>query len=223
MTEEKSLATAELLGALTYGQLRTFETTARAVRLAPDARRMDDLASFAVREHAGYCQLRDRLAELTQLSEGVMDRQKPLFDEFFDHAPMDDWLDACAFFAMGLPMAADFVRAVAPTLDETTASVVVDALVERDPFETFAQQELATLMDDDTALERMRHLVSALLGRALTGFQAGVRDTDALGVLLGGGADAEEATRELVKQVAMSVLEGHRRRAYAMGLEELVE
>lgn len=222
--DDRSLATVELLGALTYGQLRTFESSARAVRLAPDARRMDALAEHAVREHAGYCQLRDRLADLTELGEAVMDRQKPLFDDFFDHAPLEDWLGACAFFATGLPMAADFVRAVAPTLDATTAEAVVQALVERSSFERFAIRELVDLMaDNDIHRERTKHLVSDLLGRALTGFRTGVHDTDALTVLLGDGDPGQDAAAELVKRVVMTVLEGHRRRAHQLGLEELIE
>lgn len=223
MSDERALATVELLGALTYGQLRAFETTARAVRHAPDAHRMDRLASFAVREHEAYAVLRDHLISLTDLGGPVMDRQKPLFDSFFDQAPIDDWNGACVFFAVGLPMAADFVREVAPTLAPDTALVVVGALTDRGPFERFAIEELRALLVDDAARERARHDVGDLLGRALTGFQAGMAETDALGVLLGEGGDGATAGDELVKRVAMTVLAGHRRRMHELGLEDLVE
>lgn len=222
MAEERSLATVELLGALAYGQLRAFEATSRAVRHAPDARTMDAIAGFAVREHAAYERIRDHLISRTDLGEAVMDRQKPLFDDFFDHAPLGDWLGACTFFAVGLPIAADFVREVAPTLDDETATVVVSALAEREPFERFAiDQVVAITAKDADALERTRHLIGDILGRALTGFQASVTTTDALRVLLGDGAEGRDAADDLVKRVAMTVLEGHRRRMHALGLEDL--
>ncbi len=217
--DERALATVELLGALTYGQLRAFETTARAVRYAPDARQADRIAGFAAREHRGYEVLRDRLVQLTDLGGPVMDRQKPVFDSFFDQAPVDDWLGACTFFASGLPLAADFIREVAPALDPETALVVVGALADRRPFEDYAIERINLATAADPAeKDRVKKLVGDLLGRALTGFQAALADTDALSVLL---ADGEDAGDTLVKRVAMTVLAGHRRRMHALGIEDL--
>lgn len=217
--DDKTLATVELLGALTYGQLRAFETTARAVRHAPDARAADRTADFAAQEHRGYTLLRDRLIELTDLGGAVMDRQKPLFDEFFDHAPVDDWLAACTFFATGLPMAADFIREMAPTLDERTAAVVLDALADREPFESFAIGCIRDAVAGDPAgMDRVKALVADVLGRALTGFQAALAETDALTVLLD---DTGEVGDAVVKRVVMTVLAGHRRRMHALGIEDL--
>lgn len=218
MNEERALATVELLGALTYGQLRAFETSARAMRCAPDARRMDEVAGFAVQEHASYVVLRDHLISLTDLGGAVMDRQKPLFDAFFDHAPLEDWIGACTFFAVGLPIAADFAKELAPALEPDTALVVVGALADRGPFERFAVEELEGFLDDGQR-ENVKHAVSDLLGRALTGFQAGIGDTDALRVLL---ADVDDDSGdELVKRVAITIIENHRRRMHELGLEDL--
>jgi hypothetical protein len=220
--DEKTLATVELLGALTYGQLRAFETTARAVRHAPDARQADEVAGFAAREHRAYELLRDRLFQLTDLGGAVMDRQKPLFDHFFDHAPVEDWLGACTFFASGLPLAADFIREMAPTLDPRTAGVVVDALADRDPFEVYAIERINRMVaDDPDALDRVKALVADLLGRALTGFQASLSQTDALAVLLDEHADGRGAGDAVVKRVAMTVLSGHRHRMHELGIEHL--
>ena len=221
MSEDRALATVELLGALTYGQLRAFETTVRAMRCAPDARRMDRIAEFAIQEHQSYTVLRDHLISLTDLGGPVMDRQKPLFDAFFDSAPVDDWGSACTFFAVGLPMAADFARELAPALAPETALVVVGALADRGPFESFARQELLAHLDEDP--DAVKHRVSDLLGRALTGFQAGMADTDALQVLLEGDHEGDRSGEELVKRVAMTVIEHHRRRMHELGLEDLVE
>jgi hypothetical protein len=215
------LATVELLGALAYGQLRSFEVTARAIRHAPDARTADALAQFALREHAGYALLRDHLATLTDLAEGVMDRQKPHFDAYFDRAPIDDWFGACTFFAVGLPIAADFGRDLAPALDRETALVVVGALSDRGPFERFAIDQLRGQLVDDDARERARHLVADVLGRALTGYQGVMGDTDALKVLLDAAREPDESAEARVKRLAIEVMTGHRRRVVELGLEDL--
>ena len=223
MSDARDLATVELLGALAYGQLRAFEVTARAVRCAPTSRLADRLASFAVREHQRYVALRDRLIELTDLGGPAMDRQKRVFDAFFDQAPVDEWRSANTFFAIGLPLAADFIREIAPTLDDETAAVVLEALAGREPFEEFAiGQVAAAINDDEEGRQHTRALVADLLGRALTGFQASLADTDALHVLLGGDDSSAEADA-LVRRVAVSVLDGHRRRMHALGLENLEE
>jgi hypothetical protein len=221
VSDELELATVELLGALAYGQLRSFEAVARLIRLAPDARTADDLATLAVQEHGEYVALRDHLAELTELPTAVMDRQKPHFDAYFDRAPLDDWFGASVFFALGVPLAADFMRAVAPALSGRTADVVTRVLSDRGEVERTAIAELKGQLDSDEARERARHLTADLLGRALTGFQGVVSDTDALKVLLAADRREGETGEQRVKRLAISVLEGHRRRAVELELEDL--
>jgi hypothetical protein len=218
------LATVEVLGALAYGQLRSFEAAAHAVRHAPDVVTADQLAELAVREHRAYEALRDHLAARTDLAAAVMDRQKPHFDAYFDRIPDDDWFCAGVFFAVGLPIAADFGRALAPTLAPETAVVVVGALADRAPFERFAMDQLGSLLVDDETRERARHVAADVLGRALTAFQGVIADTDALKVLLEHHASEEGVSGETrVKELAITVLEGHRRRLVALGLEDLDE
>jgi hypothetical protein len=221
VSEELDLATVELLGALAYGQLRSFEAVARLIRLAPDARTADELASAALREYEQYEALRDHLGELTELPTAVMDRQKPHFDAYFDRAPLDDWFGASVFFALGVPLAGDFIRAVAPSLRGATADVVLQVLGDRTEVERLAMRELADLLDGEEARERARHLTADLLGRALTGFQGVVSDTDALKVLLAADTPEGESGEHHVKRLAVSVMERHRRRVVELGLEDL--
>jgi hypothetical protein len=219
--DERELATVELLGALAYGQLRAFEATARTIPHAPSAREADELADFAIAEHARYVRLRDHLASRTELPAAVMDRQRHAFDAYFDRAPLDEWLGARVFFALGLAMAADFARAIAPVLDDEAAAAVI-ASMDRGEVERRAIRRLAELLDDDAeATERARHLAADLLGRALTGFQDVMGDSDALTVLLEGDLAAGEHAEQRVRRLAMSVLEGHRRRVVELGLEDL--
>lgn len=223
MAEDRQLAVVELLGALTYGQLRSFEVTAHAIRVAPDAASADRLAGFAVREHHAYMQLRDALQDRTELSEGLMDRQKVRFDEYFDGVELVDWLSASLFFAVGLPIAADFIREVSPTLDPDMAATVTAALAERGPFEQFALEQVRSEIErSQEARERARHLAADILGRALTGFQEALTDTDALKILFREAAsDQGESAESVVKRMAITVMTGHRRRMHALGLEDL--
>lgn len=215
--EDRELALVELLGALTYGQLRSFDVTARAIHHAPDVRRADDLADYAVREHVAYVSLRDHLRARTDLAAAVMDRQRPRFDAYFDQAPVRDWLSACTFFAVGLPMAADFTREIAPTLDDETAAVVTAALAERSDLERFAIEEVVSgLRDRPDRLAEVRAMAADVFGRALTEFQGAVAETDALTVLL----RDEQQSDDVVRNVAMQVISGHRRRMHALGIDD---
>jgi hypothetical protein len=217
MSDRHRLATVELLGALTYAQLRAFDVTASAVRHAPDVRTADEVAAFAVREHDAYRRLRKRLDELTDLPERAMERQKPVADGFFSGLPIVDWPSACAFFAIGLPIAADFARAIAPALDDETAEVVLLALAEREAFAEFAAAQVTALLRADPAeTERIRRLAAELTGGAFTAFQGAATDTDALLVLL---EHLEETGDHALRLTAVSLLEQHRRRMHAIGLD----
>ncbi len=224
MSEEGAarLATAELLGALAYGQMRAYATAARVVPLAPTLREAEDVLAFAERERARYVALRDRLGELTDLPGSVVDRQRSAFDRFFDSLPLDSWLGALVFLAVGLPMAADFARAVAPTVDERTAEVILDALAERTGMQQFAVAELRAQLEDEERAELARSQVADVVGRALTGFTTALGETDALQVLFAEHAEATGVSPdEQVKRTALTVLDGHRRRMLELGLDDV--
>ena len=222
MNDGRDLATVELLGVLAYGQLRSFGAMSAAVRFAPDARSADRIATFARREHDAYELLHDHLATLTELPTAAMDRQKALFDRFFERAPLDDWFGATVFFAFGIPLARDFMRIVAARLATSSAQVVLRALEDRAEVEDAAVALLHAQLEDEQARVRARALVADLLGQALTAFQQAVSDSDALGVLVteGGAADVDDTSAE-VRRLAMELLAAHRGRVLALGLEDL--
>lgn len=220
--DEVQLATAELLGALTYGQLRAYTTAVGLVPLAPDLERSERLLAFADRERERYRRMRARLEELTDLPRAVMARQKPAFDRFFDDLALDDWLVGVAFLAVGLPMSADFARAVAPVVDEGTAAVLVEVLAGRTATEGWAREQLRPLLDDPEQHERARRLVADVIGLAMTEFTTTLGSTDALRVLFEQHADREGRTAEqVVKRLAIDVLGSHRQRMLELGLDDL--
>lgn len=218
--DEHALATVELLGSLAYGQLRSVAATASTITLAPDTVVADAMVLWADAELHRYRRLREHLDARTELVTAVMERQRGYFDDFFDRAPLDDWFGACVFFALGLPMTADFIRAVAPALDDESATVV-RATLERQEVQDAALEELRRQLVDDATRERARHLTADLLGRALTGFQGVMANTDALKILLAVDLEEGESGEQRVKRLALEVLEGHRRRVVEIGLEDL--
>lgn len=217
MTDPRSLATVELLGALTYAQMRAFAVTAESVRYAPDVRSAERICQFAGREFEAYQTLRERLEELTDLPEAAMGRQMDRVDAFFDGLPVEDWWSACTFFAIGLPMAADFAVAIAPVLDEETAAAVTGALAQREEFAEYAIDEVVHALEMQGDLqEETRRLAAEITGGAFTSFQGAVTDTDALLVLLD---ELEEGNGDQVRTTAVGVLEQHRRRMHAIGID----
>ena len=217
-------AVTELLGALAYGQLRAIEAAARLIAVAPDAATADLAADVVNHEFGAYRTLHDDLSSRTEAPSAVMDAMKPFFDGYFDRAPLDDWFGASVFFALGLPIAADFARAVAPVLDADTGALVVEAIGGRERFEEAAVEQLREQLTGTEAQVRARQLAGDLLGRALTSYQEAMGHTDALKVLFADAAAAEGTTGEAqVKRLAMEVLTGHRRRTVALGLEDLDE
>ncbi len=215
-------ATAELLGALAYGQLRAIEAAARLIAVAPDAETAVLAADVVEHELGAYRELE---ADLTRRTDGpiaIMDAMKPHFDAYFDRAPLDDWFGASVFLALGLPIAADFARAVAPVLDAATGALVLQAIGGREALEEAAVDQLRAQLVGEEATAQARQLAGDLLGRALTSYQEAMGETDALKVLFAGAAQAEGSTAEAqVKRLALEVLTGHRRRTVALGLEDL--
>ena len=214
---DRRLATVELLGVLAYGQMRSFAAMSSAVRFAPDARAADRIAAFAGREYDAYRALHGHLASMTDLATAAMDRQKGLFDRFFERAPLDDWFGAMVFFAFGIPLARDFMRTVVPMLDPESGDVVLRTLEDRAEVEAAAIGLLRSELTSDEARERARGIVADLLGQALTSFQQAAGDSDALSVLL--GAEDDEASVE-VRRLAMGLLTAHRGRLVELGLED---
>ncbi len=217
-------ATAELLGALAYGQLRAIEAAARLIAVAPDAGTADGATEAVGHELDAYRALLADLERRAASPTALMDGMKPHFDAYFDQAPLDDWFGASLFFALGLPIAADFATAIAPVLDPATAVLIADAIGGRDEMEAAAVERLKAQLVDEEAVGRARRLSGDLLGRALTSYQEAMAETDALKVLFAGAAATEGTTAESqVKRLAMEVLTGHRRRTVALGLEDLDE
>ncbi len=218
-TSRRQLATVELLGALTYGQLRGVEAVSRLIALAPEVEAAVAAVDDVERELTAYRRLHAHLRRRTDLDAAVMQRQRGVLDDYFDEAPTSTWFDACVFLAVGAPIAADFAHAVAGHLDAPDAEAVREAFEHRATVEASAVARLTGLLDDDAARARAARLTADVLGAALTNFQSAMAASDALTVLL--AQDATATTERRVKDLAIELLTAHRRRTVALGIEDV--
>lgn len=165
--------------------------------------------------------LHNHLRERTDLADAVMERQRGAFDGFFDDPSLDSFEALCVLFAVGLPLTADFVARIAPALgDDAAAAVLLESLGGRGDIAAFAARWLRDHSDDSRdAKDQVQSVVAELTGRALTSFQRVVQDTDALAVLLAQDEAPDQADRA-VRDVLLEVLDAHRRRLAAMGLDD---
>jgi hypothetical protein len=212
---DDDLALAQFVAAATYGQLAGYSLAAGMVGMSPDVSVAEELARLSAREYEEYRILREHLDELTDLPEGLLARQRPVFDEFFDGAIDHGWDHACAALAFGWSIANDFLTMMSPRLPEQTRDVIARVTTHQD-IEEFALAQLREVVASEEDRERMRGIVSELLGKALAGYQRAMQDTDALAVLLEDHDEPDVATRQL----AIDILANHRRRLAELGIDD---
>lgn len=210
---EARLAQVQLVGALTYGQLRAWAAAAAAVPLAPDVRTSEELARRTARAHQLWEALRAHLATLTDLPDAVLERQREAFDDFFAEMSSTDWEQACTLLAFGWPIAHDFADLLAEHLHGPTSDLVADLAAGDDGVAAFALDQLRAGSTDDD-LERLRTRAGEVVGAALTNYQRSVADSDALDVLL------EASGPETVRRLAIEVWARHHRRLAALGIDD---
>lgn len=209
---EARLAQVQLVGALTYGQLRAWSAAAAAVPLAPDVRTSEQLARLTVRGHELWATLRAHLGTLTDLPDAVLERQREAFDDFFADVASTDWEHACTVLAFGWPIARDFADLVASNLAGPTGDLLAELAASNDGVEAFALDQLRTMATDD--VERLRARAGEVVGSALTNYQRAVADSDALDVLL------EATDPGTVRRLAIDVWARHHRRLAALGIDD---
>lgn len=217
MTSSKELALVELVASLACGYLQSFSVAAAAIPLAPDMQTAQRMAEMAQRELQAHRRLRAHLDDLTDLSQAVMQRQRRVFEPFFEGATDHHWEHACVVFAFGWSIARDFLRLVAPNLPTATRQVVMEARGD-DTMERFAMDQLRAHLDTDARREQVQAQSAELVGRALTGYQAVSDDTGAIGVLLGG--NDRDAAQDQTRRLAIDVMTNHHRRLAELGLDE---
>jgi hypothetical protein len=211
---ERKQAIADVIGALCYALLWSFEAATRALRGAPTTALAEQQAAFATDEYERYRVLRARLNELTEDPERSMDAFRTPLDAFYRATAAEDWLEAQVFQFVGGTITTDFAEIIGGHLDEDTAGAVRQALTGRTDQEIFALDQIMTALKDavDTAQDRMRAFAGTMVGQALNTLREALETSDALEVVLGEGG---------TKEVVLELLGRHRERLERLGLDTL--
>lgn len=213
-TEHQS-AIADLIGALCYGLLRSFEVTAHGAAEAPTVELAERQAEFAVEELERYRHLRARLTALTGDPESALQAFRSPLDAFYDGARAQGWLGTQVFNFVGDTITTDFADILASRLDSETAKAVRHSLTGRTEQEAFALAQIGDALreEGEAAQERIATFAGTIVGHGLNRLREAVLESDALEVVLGGDA--------AVKECVLEILGRHRERLERLGVDRL--
>ena len=159
-----SLAVVDLLGALAYGELVSFERIASDARLAPELADNIVLAGIASTEYSHFVQVCDRLTQLgVDPNEAMAPFVAPL-NQFHANMSTDNWLERVLMVYVADGIAADFYREMSTHLDEQTASLVLHILADAGQTEFAVNHIRNAILNDPKVAGRL-----ALWGRRLMG------------------------------------------------------
>jgi len=212
--EQLKAAIADVIGALCYALLRSFEAATHALKAAPTTALAERQAAFATEEYERYRVLRARLNELTSDPDRSMEAFRIALDVFYRSTVAEDWLESQVFQFVGGTITTDFADIIGARLDEETAAAVRRSLTDRGDQEAFALEQIleALSRDGDEAQKRMRAFAGTMVGQALNTLREALETSDALEVVLGEGG---------TKEVVLELLGRHRERLERLGLDTI--
>jgi tRNA-(MS[2]IO[6]A)-hydroxylase MiaE-like protein len=207
-------AVADVIGALCYALLRSFEAASKALQYAPTTSLAERQAVFATEEYERYRVLRARLDELTKDPDRALEAFRAAIDTFHRSTPAAGWLESQVFQFVGDTITTDFAEIIGARLDDETAAAVRRALTGRTEQEAFALEQItgALSTDGEQAQQRMRTFAGTMVGQALNTLREALETSDALEVVLGEGG---------TKEVVLELLGRHRERLERLGLDTL--
>lgn len=215
--EQRRAAIAELIGALSYAMLRSFQIAARGATSAPTVALAERQAAFSTEELERYKVLTKRLGELADKPEDVIEVYRKPIEAFYESAGAEGWIQAQVFHFVGNTITNDFAEIIADRLDPDSAEAVQRALTGRTDQEAFALEQINAVLgaEGEEGQARIRSFAGAMVGEALTAFREALEAADALEVILGGPDGVKEAVLELLGR--------HRERLERLGLDTLDE
>ncbi|MFN2613768.1 MAG: ferritin-like fold-containing protein [Actinomycetota bacterium] len=208
-------AVVDLVGALCYALLHTFEAAARGATAAPSIELAEEQQAFAADESDRFKVLRARLAALTDAPEEAMATFRSPLDSFYSEARPEGWLETQVFHFVGDTITTDFAELVAARLDPETADAVRHALTGRTEHQAFALQQIGEAVEREgsAAQDRIAQYAGTIVGKGLNTLRGALLENDALEVVLDGEAG--------VKEMVLELLGRHRERLERLGLDRL--
>lgn len=157
-------AVVDLLGALAYGELSSFERITADSGLAPTLADKVQLARIAATEFKHFESIEARLREM---GADPIEAMRPFIeslDEFHANLAPRDWLEGLLKVYVGDGIAADFYREMSAHLDEQTAQLVETVLSDVGHTEFAVTRIREAIAAEPTVAGRL-----ALWGRRLMG------------------------------------------------------
>src|SRR5437879_13593665 len=116
--EQRRAAIADVIGALCYALLCSFEAATHALKGAPTTALAERQAAFATEEYERYRVLRARLNELTADPDRSMAAFRAALDAFYRTTIAEDWVETQVLQLIGDTIPTDFTEIIGPSLDE---------------------------------------------------------------------------------------------------------
>jgi len=205
---------AELLGAMAYGELSAFGRLSLDSRFAPTLHERSVLAKIAVGAYGNFALLSDRLGEMGLDPERAMLPFERSFDHFHERTKPGDWYESIMKAYVIDTVSSDFYRAVAMFLDPTTQQFVERVASPDQATEVLRVLLRRALSDDPRLASRLALWGRRLVGEALTQAQRVGMDHPLLGPVLKNGGEARAAVKTLTTELAGK----HGRRMTGLGL-----
>ncbi|UKA48581.1 ferritin-like domain-containing protein [Arthrobacter sp. FW305-123] len=205
---------AELLGAMAYGELSAFGRLSLDSREAPTLHDRSVLAKIAVGAYGNFALLSDRLWEIGVDPEHAMLPFQRSFDHFHDRTKPGDWFESVMKAYVIDTVSSDFYRAVSMFLDSTTQHFVERVASPDQATEVLRVLLTRALADDPRLASRLALWGRRLVGEALTQAQRVGVEHPVLGPALKNTPDARAAVKTLTAELAAK----HARRMTGLGL-----
>ncbi len=207
-------AVVDLLAGLAYGELSAFDRLAADARMAPTLAGRAEMSAMATIEFGHYQRLAQRLTDLGAEPQEAMAPFVGALETYHSLTAPSTWLEGVVKAYVGDGMAADFYREVATFVDDHSAELIRDVLVDEQRA-AFAVREVEAAVAAQPAIAgRLALWARRLVGEAISQTQHVLAERDALMLLLVEGTGDLSGVAALIARVT----DRHAERMTALGL-----
>ena len=208
-------AVTDLLAALAYGELSAFDRLADDARMAPTLAARAEMSAMAALEFEQYKRVAHRLTGLGVTPEDAMAPFVAALESYHALTTPSTWLEGVVKAFVGEGMAGDFYREVAAFVDDDTAALIREVVVD-DARASFAVREVEAAVAANPAVAgRLALWARRLVGEAISQTQHVLADRESLMMLLVEGTGGLAGVPALITRIT----DRHAERMHALGLD----